>query len=115
MSYASLAAVLVEALPKGTFDAVVTGDMVRNGKPDPEAYLMAAELLGVDIKECVAFEDSISGVASAENSGARTVAIPHLIDLPEKPGRNRIGSLEEVDLEFFARILSGEVIDSLKQ
>jgi HAD superfamily hydrolase (TIGR01509 family) len=46
-------------------------------KPDPAPYLLAAHLLGVDPRRCVAFEDSPSGVASARAAGCYVCAIPH--------------------------------------
>ena len=50
------------------FDVVVAGDDVTFGKPHPEPFLRAAELLNVDIEDCIAFEDSPTGLASAEAS-----------------------------------------------
>lgn len=58
------------------FDLVVTADDVVNGKPSPDAYLMAIEQLGVEAGRCVAYEDSASGIASATNAG-----IPLVIDV----------------------------------
>src|SRR5690625_546171 len=49
MSYSELADVVLDMLPAGTFDVVVTGDQVRRGKPHPEPYLLAASRLGVDV------------------------------------------------------------------
>lgn len=63
------------------FDAVVAGDDVRRGKPDPEPYRMAAERLGVDVRECVVVEDSIPGVTSAMAAGAATIGVPLFHDL----------------------------------
>ena len=58
---------IVAALPPGTFPAVVTGDDVPHGegKPGPVPYLLGAELCGVDPADCVAIEDSPTGVRSA--------------------------------------------------
>lgn len=69
------------------FEFVVAGDDVVNGKPHPEAFLIAAEKLGLEPHQCVAFEDSINGLTSAEAAGTRAVGIPNVIDLPTKPGR----------------------------
>lgn len=69
------------------FDIVVAGDEVTRGKPHPEPYLRAAELLGVQIENCIAFEDSISGLHSAEASGAIAIGVPNMVQLPSKPGR----------------------------
>jgi HAD superfamily hydrolase (TIGR01509 family) len=47
------------------FDVTVCADDIRHGKPDPEPYLLAAGLLGVDPGRAVALEDSLTGIASA--------------------------------------------------
>jgi beta-phosphoglucomutase-like phosphatase (HAD superfamily) len=57
------------------FDHVVTGDDVTRHKPDPEAYLLALERLQLDPRECLAFEDSDVGVASAEAAGIAVVRV----------------------------------------
>ena len=54
---------------------LVTADDVRRGKPDPEPYLRAAELLGVDAEDCVGVEDSPAGVASLTAAGATPLAV----------------------------------------
>ena len=66
MSYRSLADTVVDAIAPTEFAVVVTGDEVLDGKPHPEAYLTAARRLGVDPRQCVAIEDSPTGIASAE-------------------------------------------------
>ena len=111
MSYASLADILVELLPPNTFAAVVTGDMVTHGKPHPEPYLKAAELLGVDPTQCVAIEDSPTGVASAEAAGARVIGVPHFVPLPFAPQRSRVRSLTLLSLDGIAQVHAGRPID----
>jgi HAD superfamily hydrolase (TIGR01509 family) len=105
MSWTQLASAVLEALPAGWFDVVVTGDEVTHGKPHPEPYLLAADRLGVDTTDCVAIEDSLPGLASAEAAGARTIAVPHLIAIPPAPGRVRVRSLQDVDLPSLAAVL----------
>jgi HAD superfamily hydrolase (TIGR01509 family) len=61
---------------RGSFDVVITGDMVSRSKPDPESYLLAAEKLGVESKTCVVFEDSPSGVKAARGAGMKVVVVP---------------------------------------
>ncbi len=78
MSYRRLADAVLDRLPPGTFEAVVTGDEVGLGKPHPEPYLTAAEMLGVDPMGCVVIEDSSPGVASGLAAGCRVVAVPHV-------------------------------------
>ncbi len=53
----------------------VTAEMVTTSKPDPEGFLLGAELLGVAPGECVAFEDSDSGIAAARAAGMRVVGV----------------------------------------
>jgi sugar-phosphatase len=54
---------------------LISADMVARGKPDPECFLRAAELLGVDPKECLAFEDAPAGIAAAEAAGMMVVGV----------------------------------------
>ena len=61
MSWTRFVEPILEQLPAGTFAAVVTGDVVSRGKPDPEPYLVAADRLGVDPLDCLAVEDSPPG------------------------------------------------------
>lgn len=82
----------------GAFDAVVTGDQVSRGKPDPEAYLLASARLGVNARDCVAIEDSIVGVAAAQASGAVTVAVARHVELPRLEGVTYLESLAGVEL-----------------
>ena len=64
-----------------SFDAVVPGDEVDNGKPHPEPYLTAAALLGAHPSDCLALEDSPTGVTAALAAGCRVVAIPHVAEV----------------------------------
>ncbi len=66
---------------RSAFDAVVAGDDVENSKPHPEPYLSAAAALGRRPAECLALEDSPTGVRSAVAAGCRVVAIPHIADI----------------------------------
>lgn len=60
------------------FNHLVTGDQVMNGKPHPEPYLLAAERLGLEPQQCIAFEDSVNGIQSAFDAGLYTVLIPDM-------------------------------------
>ncbi|MCC1492231.1 HAD family phosphatase [Cognatishimia sp. F0-27] len=63
----------------GGFGAVVTANDVDNRKPAPDAYLLAARLLGVDPRDCLAFEDSETGAEAAFRAGMRVVQVPDLV------------------------------------
>jgi HAD superfamily hydrolase (TIGR01509 family) len=58
------------------FDEVVTADDVVNGKPAPDIFLKAAELLGVAPSKCLALEDAPAGILAAQNAGMQVIAIP---------------------------------------
>ena len=75
---------IAAAMPFRAFDTIVSGDDVEHPKPAPDAYLLAAERLGVDPARCVAIEDSPTGLAAAVASGAVSIGVPH--DLPLHPG-----------------------------
>lgn len=60
------------------FDVVASARMVKNGKPEPDIYLYAAEQLGLKPGECIALEDSVNGVKSASAAGCKTVLVPDL-------------------------------------
>lgn len=80
------------------FDVTVAGDEVENGKPHPEPYAAAAQRLGVPIDDCVVLEDSPTGVASGQESGAFVVAVPHIVDIPPAHRRRVIDTLEGVTI-----------------
>lgn len=98
MSWRRLADAVISSAPTGSFVASVTGDEVRHGKPDPEPYLTAAATLGVDPSECVAIEDSPTGVASALAAGCATLGVPHVVPVAAAPGLTLVDSLVGVGL-----------------
>jgi HAD superfamily hydrolase (TIGR01509 family) len=57
------------------FRTIVSGDEVTHAKPDPEIYLKAADHLGVDPADAVAFEDSYVGIGAVKNAGMKCVGI----------------------------------------
>lgn len=57
------------------FDLIIDASMVTRSKPDPQGYLLAAEKLGLDPKDCLVFEDSMQGLQAARASGARVIGM----------------------------------------
>jgi HAD superfamily hydrolase (TIGR01509 family) len=66
------------------FGVIVSAEEVPHGKPSPDVYLRAAELLGVDPQDCVAVEDSSGGIRAGKSAGMHVVAIPNR-DFPPLP------------------------------
>lgn len=60
------------------FDVTVSASMVSLGKPAPDIYLRAAEMLGLSAQSCLALEDSPNGIRSASSAGCVTVMVPDL-------------------------------------
>lgn len=88
------------------FETVVTRDDVINPKPHPEPYLTAARRLGVDPLQCLALEDSYSGVRAAHAAGMQTVMVPDLVhpdDTIRALGISVVESLDHVRLAAFKR------------
>lgn len=69
------------------FDAVVGGDMVEKGKPDPEIFLLAAKLLGIAPEHCLVVEDAPSGATAGLRAGMMTVLVPDLVPVTEEIGK----------------------------
>ena len=64
------------------FDAIVDASQVTHGKPHPETFLKAAELLGIAPENCLVFEDSAAGVQAAIAGGMKAIGIGTPEDLP---------------------------------
>lgn len=67
---------LIERFFPGTFSAIVSGNDVKEGKPSPEPYLKAVEMLKVSKNECIVIENAPLGVESAKRAGLYCIAIP---------------------------------------
>jgi sugar-phosphatase len=70
-----LADIRMEAAGLAMPGTAVTAELVTRGKPHPEGYLRAAELLGVDPADAVIFEDAPAGIAAGLAAGIRTIAV----------------------------------------
>ncbi|MFB4262049.1 HAD family hydrolase [Nonomuraea sp. GTA35] len=95
-SLKDIADAVLKSVGRERFDVVVTADDVTRTKPDPEPYLTAARLLGVQPVRCVVLEDSPNGVAAATAAGCAVVAVPSLLPVEPAPGRLVVPSLTEI-------------------
>lgn len=62
------------------FDAITTGEEVKNSKPAPDIFLLAASKVGIAPKDCVVFEDAFSGIRGAHAAGMGAVLIPDQVE-----------------------------------
>ena len=68
--------IALDTMGRDLFTVSVCGDEVDQPKPAPDPYLRAASLLGVAAADCVAIEDSPTGIRSAEAAGCAVIAVP---------------------------------------
>lgn len=66
------------------FDVTVGGVDVQNGKPAPDIFLLAAEQLGVEPKDCFVLEDSSNGIRAGYAAGMKCIGIPDLVQFPQE-------------------------------
>ncbi len=93
---------------KSCFRVVISSEEVPRGKPSPDVYLRAAELLGIPAERCLAIEDSANGIRSAKAAGMRVVCIPN----PDFPPAQDVLSLADIVLESLKK-LTPKVVESL--
>jgi HAD superfamily hydrolase (TIGR01509 family) len=86
------------------FSATICGDEVPRGKPAPDLYLRAAELLDLQSEFCLAIEDSVTGSAAAESAGCPVLVVPNDVAVPMGPRRHQVDSLADVDVDDLRRI-----------
>lgn len=97
----------LDTLGRDFFDVSVCGDEVAHGKPEPDVYLRAAELLGLDPGHCVAVEDSGTGARAAQAAGCALIVVPCEIPVPAARGRvfrDSLVGLTVGDLENALRV-----------
>ncbi len=86
------------------FSVTVCGDEVVNGKPAPDPYLRAAELLGLAPADCLAVEDSVTGTVAAESAGCAVLVVPSEVAVPGGHRRRQVNSLADLDTAALRRL-----------
>lgn len=89
------------------FTAVVTREMYERAKPAPDAFLTAADHVGVSPRRCVVIEDAYKGVIAAADAGCACVAIPHDFTRANDFSRATVivNSLDDVTAELIDGLL----------
>jgi beta-phosphoglucomutase len=85
------------------FALIVSQDDVTNGKPNPECYLTAARLLGVEPSAMLAFEDTDVGVAAAKAAGAYVVGLTRTLGAARMAAADEL--VERIDVPLLERLL----------
>lgn len=73
---------------------IVTGEDVAVGKPHPQCFLLGAERLGVNIEDCIVFEDAHAGIKAGESAGASLMVITATHQHPMETGHATTHSYE---------------------
>ena len=94
----------------GYFDAIVTGDEIKNGKPHPDTFLVTVKKLGFKPEECLVIEDATSGIKSAKAAGCLCVAIenPNAVPQDTSLADKIITSHDEITDELLAGLSVGK-------
>lgn len=100
----SLTEQALESIGREHFTVTVCGDEVPHGKPEPDPYLRAAELLGVAPEDCLAVEDSPTGTIAAERAGAAVLVVPCEVPVAAGPRRVHRTSLAGLTSEDVRRV-----------
>ncbi|MFC4604539.1 HAD family hydrolase [Rhodococcus kronopolitis] len=99
-----LAEQALDTLGREHFDVTVCGDEVPHGKPQPDPYLRAAALLGLDPAQCLAVEDSPTGAAAAVAAGCAVLVVPCEVAVPTGPRRVHRTTLEGMGESMLASV-----------
>ena len=84
----------------------ITGSDVKNKKPDPQLFLLAAERIGIDPVNCVIIEDAPNGVQAAKAAGAKCIAVTNSVSSAKLSEANMVcESLEQVDIEIVRKLI----------
>lgn len=84
----------------------IHGDHVKNKKPNPELFLLAAEGIGIEPHNCVVIEDAPNGVQAAKNAGAKCIAVTNSTNAEKLSQADLIcKSLEQIDLQTITNLI----------
>ncbi|MFC1861388.1 HAD family hydrolase [Chloroflexota bacterium] len=90
-----------------SFQAIVSGGEVKEGKPSPQGFLLAAEKLEVEPANCIVIEDAVAGVAGAKRAGMRCIAVTNSHPRESlKEADLIVDTLEAVSIRDLERLLN---------
>lgn len=86
------------------FEAIVDGNDVIKGKPNPEVFLKAASVLDIDPNQCVVFEDSVAGIQAANSANMLSIGIGEKNVLHEAD--HIFKDFTEIDADFLNELIN---------
>lgn len=81
---------LMDKFYHSIFDAIISGEDVTRGKPDPEPYLTAVGKLGLEPEECMVIENAPLGIKSAKMAGIYCIAVPTYLQKEKMMGADMV-------------------------
>ena len=105
---ANVDAVLEALSATHIFQAIVSAEDVRRGKPDPEVYLTAAARVGVSPDRCVVLEDAVAGVQGARSAGMKSIGVSR--NGTHLPADIVVHSLESLEPDAFEKLLESSPV-----
>ncbi|MCK5434698.1 MAG: HAD-IA family hydrolase, partial [Dehalococcoidales bacterium] len=89
------------------FHAIISGSDVTEGKPSPQGFLLAAQRLGVEPKNCIVTEDAIAGITAAKRGGMKCLAVTNTHSRPSLTEADLVvDTLEAVTVNDLEELLS---------
>ena len=88
------------------FSLSISMNDVKASKPDPEGYLLAAEIKGVEISRSLVIEDSVTGVKAGVSSGAWVLALPHIVQIEPGERIRMRPNLKDLDLTQLVQLFA---------
>jgi beta-phosphoglucomutase-like phosphatase (HAD superfamily) len=88
----------------------INGDHVKNKKPDPELFLLAAERMGIEPADCVVIEDAPNGVQAAKAAGAKCIAVTNSTNAENLSEADLVcDSLEKINLDVIKMLIQKNI------
>ncbi len=88
----------------------INGDHVKNKKPDPELFLLAAERMGIEPANCVVIEDAPNGVQAAKAAGAKCIAVTNSTSAANLSKADLVcESLEQINLDVIKMLIQKNI------
>jgi len=87
----------------------INGDQVKNKKPDPALFLLAAKRIGIEPSNCVVIEDTPNGVQAAKATGAKCIAVTNSIGASKLSQADLVcDSLEDIKLDMIQELIDSD-------